>query len=131
VYHGYGGKVDVFPTIDAGELFDFLFCNPTGKENLAMVFHAFIDDSADRNREKAVISGAIIGRRETWNTLNKLWKERLAKDSLEYFKSSHCRTRNGQFHKFRAFPDGAERALQVQRDLGVCPRISLRCAEFA
>jgi hypothetical protein len=39
------------------------------------------------------------------------------KDNLQYFKSSHCDTLNGQFHKFRAISDGRAKADKVRDDL--------------
>lgn len=71
-----------------------------------MIYKAYIDDSADRNRERVIISGAIIGQEEKWKALNRAWKARLDVDGLEYFKSSHCQSLNGQFHKWRSLPNG-------------------------
>jgi hypothetical protein len=84
-----------------------------------MLYHAYIDDSADRNRERLIIAGAIIGRREDWNALSRKWKARLDQDQLQYFKSSHCETLNGQFHKFRQFgvEEGRRKAAKVRDDL--------------
>ena len=107
------------PTISADELFGFLFCDEHGKEHLAMLYQAYIDDSADRKRERIVVAGAIIGDKSEWGMLNSKWKARLKQDDLGYFKSSHCETLNGQFHKFRAFgiEEGTRRALIVRDDL--------------
>jgi hypothetical protein len=84
-----------------------------------MLYHGYIDDSADRNRERLVIAGAIIAKKQDWKHLNQRWKKRLAEDGLEYFKSSHCETLNGQFHKFRALKvgEGKSKALKVRDDL--------------
>lgn len=86
-----------------------------------MLYRGYIDDSADRDRERVIISGAIIGREDSWDTLNKQWQARLREDKLQYFKSSHCRTLNGQFHKFRSLPDGSGKAqaIKVEQDLDV------------
>jgi hypothetical protein len=107
------------PTISADELFGFLFCNEQGKEHLAMLYHAYIDDSADRNRERVIVAGAIIADRSEWGMLNAKWKTRLEQDDLCYFKSSHCESLNGQFHKFRdyGFEEGKRRAIAVRDDL--------------
>jgi hypothetical protein len=45
--------------ISTHELFDFLFGEASGC--LAMLYQAYIDDSSDRNRERVVVCGAIIG----------------------------------------------------------------------
>jgi hypothetical protein len=84
-----------------------------------VLYYAFIDDSADRNRDRVVVAGAIIGEKKTWNALNKSWRDRLDIDGIGYFKSSHCETLNGQFHKFRALgmEDGKRKALAVRNDL--------------
>jgi hypothetical protein len=81
-------------------------------ENFAMLYQAYIDDSADGKRERVIIAGAIIGTKEKWARLNKLWNERLKEDELEYFKSSDCERLNGQFTKFRAhgMEEGKRRA---------------------
>jgi hypothetical protein len=84
-----------------------------------VLYHAYVDDSADRNRERLIVCGAIIGKKNDWGILNGKWKDRLQRDGLEYFKSSHCETLNGQFHKFRQFgiDEGKRRALLVRDDL--------------
>lgn len=106
-------------TISTQELFGLPFCNEKGSDHLAMLYHGYIDDSADRNRERLVIAGAIIGKKDDWKPLGRRWNARLAEDDLEYFKSSHCETLNGQFHKFRTLgkEQGHARALRVRDDL--------------
>lgn len=71
-----------------------------------MLFNAYIDDSADRNRERIVLGAAIIGGPEEWRKLGNEWNARLKIDEIAYFKASHCRSLNGQFHKWRNLPDG-------------------------
>ncbi len=82
-----------------------------------MLYRAYIDDSADRDRKLFVISGAIMGDESRWAPLYKPWRDRLAQDGLQYFKSSQCDTLNGQFHKFRAVSDGRAKADKVRDDL--------------
>jgi len=84
-----------------------------------MLYHAYIDDSADRNQQRLVVCGAIIGNKTEWGMVNAKWKARLAQDGLDYFKSSHCESLNGQFHKFRqsGMEEGKRRALLVRDDL--------------
>lgn len=107
------------PYIPAHELFSLLFDDDSEEKYLAMLHRAYIDDSADRNRERVIISGAIVGNEYQWKPFYKPWRERLAQDGLEYFKDSHCKTLNGQFHKFRGLPnnDGRIRADKVRDDL--------------
>jgi hypothetical protein len=71
-----------------------------------MLYRAYIDDSADRNRERVNVSGAIVGDEKRWSLLHRKWRERLDQDAIQYFKSSHCNSLNGQFHKFRPMPHG-------------------------
>jgi len=99
------------------ELFGLLFSVEKGTEHLAMMYYAYIDDSADRRREQVIVAGAVIGQKEKWSFLNKAWKARLKQDDIDYFKSSHCETLNGQFHKFRASRDGKQKALRIRDDL--------------
>jgi hypothetical protein len=84
-----------------------------------MLYQAYLDDSADRNRERVVVGGAIVGNCTEWNKLTGNWNARLKMDDIKYFKSSHCETLNGQFHKFRkyGFEEGKRHALQVRDDL--------------
>jgi hypothetical protein len=91
-----------------------------------MLFKAYLDDSADRNRERIVVSGAIVGDEQQWACLNRKWRERLAQDGLLYFKSSHCNSLNGQFHKFRSLPngEGKQRADKIRDDLDAIIRNS-------
>jgi hypothetical protein len=56
-----------------------------------MQYQGYIDDSADRNRERVVISAAIIGEYDNWRYLTRYWNKRLHQDGIEYFKSTHCR----------------------------------------
>lgn len=99
------------------ELLDFIFEGNNEGRYLGVLHHGMIDDSADRNREKVVISAALIANAQDWQGLRKSWRERLDQDELVYFKSSHCRTLNGQFHKFRSDPQGKHKADRVAEDL--------------
>lgn len=99
------------------ELLDFISEGKTERRHLGVLHHGMIDDSADRNREKVVISAALIGNAGEWQRLRGVWRKRLDQDGLAYFKSSHCRTLNGQFHKFRSDPNGKKKAETVAEDL--------------
>jgi Protein of unknown function (DUF3800) len=106
--------------ISADELFGFLFPNECGKEHIAMLYHAYIDDSADRDRERVIVAGAIIGDKQRWDFFNKRWRERLKQDGLEYFKSSQCDNLNKEFKKFLkefGMEEGRKRAALVRDDL--------------
>jgi hypothetical protein len=70
------------------------------------------------------VSGAILGTDQTWSATTKKWNERLAKDDLQYFKSSHCNSLNGQFRKFRSVEDGKKKADQIRDDLDTILRDS-------
>lgn len=81
-----------------------------------------IDDSADRDRQKVVISAALIGDKDRWQTLQTAWRNRLNQDGIAYFRSSACRYLRGQFQKFRdplkfPRPTGRETADRLQADL--------------
>lgn len=92
-----------------------------------MLYHAYIDDSADRKRERVIVAGALIGQKEKWDNLNRRWNERLSQDGIQYFKSSHCETLNGQFHKFRALglEEGKRKAAAIRDDLDTIIHSSL------
>ena|ERR1035441_9940701 len=105
--------------ISADDLFGFLFATENGGEHMAMIYSAYIDDSADSKRERVIIASAIIGDKIRWGIFEELWRERLDRDGIEYFKSSHCENLNGQFHKFRDFgiEEGKRRAALIRDDL--------------
>lgn len=87
-----------------------------------MLWTSAIDDSADRDRKKVIISAALVGDREQWASLSRVWTKRLQEDGLEYFKSSQCDNLRGQFMKYRdrpTFPPpaGRQAADKVREDL--------------
>jgi len=89
---------------------------------MGTMYGGYIDDSADRNRERVVVSAVIIGNYRDWGYLTKQWRKRLKKAEIEYFKSSHCNHLRGQFFKFRSVeqyppPKGREAADGVRADL--------------
>jgi hypothetical protein len=94
-----------------------------------MLYTAAIDDSADRRRERVVISAAVVGDATRWSHLDKRWRARLEIDGIAYFKSSQCKSRSRQFHKFRDEsryppPSGEKLAAKVQLDLDAIIRES-------
>ena len=84
-----------------------------------MLYHAYLDDSADRDRKRVVVSAAIVGRQDEWATVSRSWLTRLAEDGIEYFKSSQCDGLDKQFQKFRALgkEEGKRKAAQLRADL--------------
>jgi len=84
-----------------------------------MLYQASIDDSADSKRERVIVASAVIGDRTRWRLFDKRWRNRLNQDGIEYFKSSHCDTLNGQFRKFREFgvEEGKRRTALIRDDL--------------
>jgi hypothetical protein len=101
---------------------DFVFQGECEGKYLAVLWNGMIDDSADRDREKVVISAALVAAKDQWQSLRSAWRKRLAQDGIEYFKSSHCRHLRGQFFKYRDHanfpaPSGRETADRMQEDL--------------
>ncbi len=87
-----------------------------------MLWQASIDDSADRNREKVIISACLVGDCERWRDLVRPWKVKLATNNLNYFKSSECGALSGEFLQFRSEqkypkPLGREAADKIRDDL--------------
>jgi hypothetical protein len=100
--------------------FDLIF--PNGVGNLAMVYDAFMDDSADRLAQKVIVSGIFIGDKERWSYLRREWKKRLHADGMEYFKAAEYYGLRGQFQKFQSKsqypePQGREAAKKIFDDL--------------
>jgi hypothetical protein len=103
-------------------LFGILFSGEVKGKYMGTMYGGFIDDSADRNRERVVISAVIIGNFNDWNYLTKKFRNRLKQDGIDYFKSSHCNHLRGQFFKFRSLkdyplPKGREAADSIRADL--------------
>jgi hypothetical protein len=113
-------------SIDDGEyardLFSLLFCGQLAHKYVGMMYAAHIDDSADRDRQRVVISSVLIGKYDDWKYLAKFWNKRLKRDGIEYFKSTHCNHLRGQFSKFCSkenypAPAGREAANRIRADL--------------
>lgn len=104
------------------DLFGILFSGEIEGRYMGTMYGGYIDDSADRNRERVVVSAVIIGNYNDWRFLSKQWRRRLKEDEIVYFKSSHCNHLRGQFFKFRSVenyppPKGREAADGVRADL--------------
>jgi hypothetical protein len=116
------------------ELLDFI---EDGQERcLAVLYHGMIDDSADRDRQKVVISGALIGDRNQWESLRVSWRKRLSLDDIAYFKSSECKNLRGEFFKYRSetnypLPEGRQTADRMRNDLDAiireCKLVGVAC----
>jgi len=91
--------------IGTDELFDFLFDGELDEKELAVLWRASIDDSADRKREKVIISACLIGDCQQWRGLVRPWKAKLAENDLRYFKSSECNLLRGEFMRFGSEKD--------------------------
>jgi hypothetical protein len=97
-----------------------------------VLWRASIDDSADRNREKVVISACLFGDCNQWRTVVRPWKVTLAENNLDYFKSSECGLLNGEFLKFRSEekypkPTGRQNADRIREELDQIIRNSEVC----
>ncbi|HEY1657763.1 MAG TPA: DUF3800 domain-containing protein [Candidatus Sulfotelmatobacter sp.] len=87
---------------------------------LAMIGQMYLDDSKDGHQKIAVVSAGLLGTREQWSLLWRLWDERLRLDELAYFKTTDCRHLNGAFRSFRRLGKisvGKTAAQKVRSDL--------------
>lgn len=86
-----------------------------------MIYHCYLDDSADANEKRMMVCGGLVGKREEWLGFSRLWNARLAQNELQYFKSSECRMLQGEFSKYHTAdyppPKGREAANSVREDL--------------
>lgn len=87
-----------------------------------MLLRVYIDDSADQKREKAVVAGAWVGKFGQWSELSKLWRRRLKRDGLAYFRSTEYYSLRGEFERYRdpvryPKPKGSEAASSLRNDL--------------
>ena len=108
-----------YASVPIEDLFDCLFDGELEGRELAVLWRASIDDSADRDRKKVVISACLIGDCEQWRSLVRPWKAKLAENQLAYFKSSECIALSEQFRRFRSElnypkPKGREAADKIR-----------------
>jgi hypothetical protein len=111
-----------YVSVTIEDLFDFLFDGELEGKDLAVLWRASIDDSADRDRKKVVISACLLGDCDQWRSLVRPWKAKLAENQLDYFKSSECIALSEQFRRFRSElsypkPKGREAADKIRNDL--------------
>jgi len=89
---------------------------------LALLFRAFIDDSADRRQKVAVVAGAFVSSHREWGKFSINWKRLLKTHGIKYFRSTEYYGLSGEFAKFRdpvqfPSPKGREAATRVLTDL--------------
>ena len=85
-------------------------------------FKIYIDDSADKERKKFVIAGALIGDQSDWRAFGRKWRDVLKRPpAIKYFHQKEFVRRSGEFEQFtdRAkWPRGTGRdAANSKRDL--------------
>ena len=88
----------------------------------AMLLRVYIDDSADQKQEKAVVAGAFVGKFGQWSELSTLWRRRLKRDGLKYFRSTEYYSLREEFARYRdpvkyPKPEGSEAACALREDL--------------
>jgi hypothetical protein len=94
----------------------------TGCEIFAMLLRAYVDDSTDETKERAVVAGAYVGFYRQWNKLQKQWRKRLKQDNVPYFHAASFRRLREPFSVFAnpityPKPHGREAAQTLVGDL--------------
>lgn len=76
----------------------------------AMIF-TYLDDSADKRREKYFAAGGLIGGEDQWATFDIRWLDE-TRELKEPFRSTDCETQHGQFENWpKPKCDGLMKAL--------------------
>jgi hypothetical protein len=88
-----------------------------------IIYKVFIDDSADKERRKYVIAGALIGSKDSWHTFGKKWKKTLAQPpAIGHFHTSEWDRLDGEFEQFT---DRSKWPQSIRRDMADKKRASL------
>jgi hypothetical protein len=84
-----------------------------------VLYECHLDDSKDGRQEIAYVCAGFYGSRYAWEKFEIVWQAQLAKEGIEYFKTSECVRLTKQFAKFKKFPapHGKDAALQVRERL--------------
>jgi hypothetical protein len=88
---------------------------------VSSAWKVYIDDSADQDRKRYVLGGALIGRKTDWHTFEKKWDKALSKaPAIPYYHGKDLRRLEGAFAQFRdeiawPRPTGSE-AANAKRD---------------
>jgi hypothetical protein len=68
---------------------------------MGIPFKIYIDDSADRERKKYVVAGAIIGSAREWKSFGRKWRQELKEPpSIDYFHQKEFVSLKGEFEQF-------------------------------
>lgn len=88
----------------------------------AMLYRAYIDDSADQKQEFVMVAGALMGTDKQWGEFSRKWKMCLKRHGLRYFRSSEYNSLSEEFGIFRddvkyPKPTGREAARAIRDEL--------------
>ncbi len=81
------------------------------------VFKSSLDESADQLRERLFVAAGLIGFEGDWKPIEKRWGDILDEHQIAYFKTSECKTLDGEFRKYRSVLNGREIANQIRGKL--------------
>lgn len=69
---------------------------------MSTLWKVFIDDSADAERKKYVLAGALVGRKQAWHDFEKRWKRTLRNEpKIGYFHGKEISDLSGEFAQFK------------------------------
>jgi len=69
---------------------------------VSTLWKVFIDDSADAERKKYVLAGALVGRKQAWHDFEKQWNRTLRnKPKIAYFHGKEISDLSGEFAQFK------------------------------
>jgi len=61
-----------------------------------------LDESSDQKQEDVFVVAGLFAYQMNWLEVERLWEERLDRDSIPYFHASDCEHVRGEFERFRA-----------------------------
>lgn len=88
----------------------------------AMILPAYLDDSADKHRERLFATGGVLCKPLEWFDVECKWEKELKKHGINYFRTSDCKWLDGEFRKYRSLtdypkPKGRQKAQEIRSNL--------------
>jgi hypothetical protein len=88
----------------------------------AMILPAYLDDSADKHRERLFATGGVLCKPLEWFDVECKWEKELKNHGINYFRTSDCKWLDGGFRKYRSLtdypkPQGRQKADEIRANL--------------
>jgi hypothetical protein len=84
---------------------NIVFPHDKRQRYFAMILPAYLDDSADKTRERLFVTGGVLCKPLEWFDVECKWEKELRKNGIGYFRTSDCKWLDGSFRKYRSPTD--------------------------